>query len=128
MTSNIPVASPAPAREPYDPRGMTALRVVVADDSVLLRDGLVLLREGLVRVVNEAGFTVVGSYGNAIGLLAQLETLDPDVAILDVRMPPTFRDEGVRAAIAARGLRPDLGILLRSQYIQVACATCSSAA
>ena len=94
---------------------MTALRVVVADDSVLLR-------EGLVRVLDEAGFTVVGSYGNAIDLLAELETLDPDVAILDVRMPPTFRDEGVRAAIAARGLRPDLGILLLSQYVEVAYA------
>lgn len=70
------------------------MRVVVADDSVLLREGLVLLREGLVRVVDEAGFTVVGSYGNAIGLLVQLETLDPAVAILDVRMPPTFRYEG----------------------------------
>ncbi|MBG6053839.1 DNA-binding NarL/FixJ family response regulator [Salinibacterium sp. CAN_S4] len=94
---------------------MTSLRVVVADDSVLLR-------EGLVRVLDEAGFTVVGSYGNAIDLLAQLETLDPDVAILDVRMPPTFRDEGVRAAITARGLKPGLGILLLSQYVEVAYA------
>jgi DNA-binding NarL/FixJ family response regulator len=94
---------------------MTALRVVVADDSVLLR-------EGLVRVLDEAGFTVVGAYGNATDLLAQLESLEPDVAILDVRMPPTFRDEGVRGAIVARGLKPQLGILLLSQYVEVAYA------
>lgn len=94
---------------------MTSLRVVVADDSVLLR-------EGLIRVLVEAGFTVVGSYGNAADLLAQLEQLEPDLAILDVRMPPTFRDEGVRAAIAARERRPRLGILLLSQYVEVAYA------
>lgn len=94
---------------------MTTLRVVVADDSVLLR-------EGLIRVLDEAGFDVVGSYGTASDLLAELESLDPDVAILDVRMPPTFRDEGVRAAIAARALRPQLGILLLSQYVEVAYA------
>ncbi|MDJ0335532.1 response regulator transcription factor [Salinibacterium sp. G-O1] len=94
---------------------MTTLRVVVADDSVLLR-------EGLIRVLVEAGFDVTGSYGTAAALLAELESLDPDVAILDVRMPPTFRDEGVRAAIAARVLRPRLGILLLSQYVEVAYA------
>ena len=94
---------------------MTALRVVVADDSVLLR-------EGLVRVLDEAGFAVVGSYGTAVELLDQLESLAPDLAILDVRMPPTFRDEGVRGAIAARALRPQLGILLLSQYVEVAYA------
>ncbi|WP_309615371.1 response regulator transcription factor [Salinibacterium sp.] len=94
---------------------MTALRVVVADDSVLLR-------EGLVRVLDEAGFEVVGSYGNAVELLAGLQDIAPDLAILDVRMPPTFRDEGVRGAIAARGLIPGLGILLLSQYVEVAYA------
>lgn len=94
---------------------MTALRVVVADDSVLLR-------EGLVRVLDEAGFDVVGSFGNADDLIAAIEPLDPDLAILDVRMPPTFRDEGVRGAIAARALRPRLGILLLSQYVEVAYA------
>jgi len=91
------------------------LRVVVADDSVLLR-------EGLVRVLEEAGVDVVGAYGDADQLLATLAETEPDVAVLDVRMPPTYRDEGVRAAIEARRVRPGLGILLLSQYVEVAYA------
>jgi DNA-binding NarL/FixJ family response regulator len=94
---------------------MSALRVVVADDSVLLR-------EGLVRVLREAGVDVVGSYPDAELLLAEIESLAPDLAVLDVRMPPTVRDEGVRAAIRARHLLPRLGILLLSQYVEVAYA------
>jgi len=92
-----------------------ALRVVVADDSVLLR-------EGLVRVLDEAGFDVVASYPDADQLLAELEQHAPDLVVLDVRMPPTFRDEGVRAAIRARELQPSVGILLLSQYVEVAYA------
>jgi DNA-binding NarL/FixJ family response regulator len=91
------------------------LRVVVVDDSVLLR-------EGLVRVLGEAGFEVVGSYGEAESMLAGLPELRPDLVVLDVRMPPTFRDEGVRAAIRARELLPGLRILLLSQYVEVAYA------
>jgi DNA-binding NarL/FixJ family response regulator len=91
------------------------MRVVVADDSVLLR-------EGLVRVLDEAGFEVVGAYGDAVDLLAALGEVKPDLAVLDVRMPPTFRDEGVRAAIEARAALPGLGILLLSQYVEVAYA------
>jgi DNA-binding NarL/FixJ family response regulator len=94
---------------------MSPLRIVVADDSVLLR-------EGLVRVLVEAGFDVVGSFGDADQLLAAIVELAPDVAILDVRMPPTFRDEGVRAAIELRGAHPGVGILLLSQYVEVAYA------
>ena len=91
------------------------LRIAVADDSLLLR-------EGLVRVLVEAGHEVVGSYGDAIGLLDDLVALGPDVVVLDVRMPPTFRDEGVRAALDARRLMPGVGILLLSQYVEVAYA------
>ncbi len=91
------------------------IRVVVADDSVLLR-------EGLVRVLVEAGVEVVGSYGDATSLLAELSELAPDLVVLDVRMPPTFRDEGVRAAIEARAINPSVGILLLSQYVEVAYA------
>ena len=91
------------------------LRVAVADDSVLLR-------EGLVRVLVEAGHRVVGSYGDADALLAEVVELAPDLVVLDVRMPPTFRDEGVRAAIRLRSLVPDAGILLLSQYVEVAYA------
>lgn len=92
------------------------MRVVVADDSVLLR-------EGLVRVLREAEFDVVGAYGDGEELLAALPELRPDLAVLDVRMPPTFRDEGVRAAIEARQVQPGLGILLLSQYVEVAYAS-----
>jgi DNA-binding NarL/FixJ family response regulator len=95
---------------------MTSLRVAVADDSVLLR-------EGLVRVLSEAGVEVVGAYGDAEQLLEALPGLALDLAVLDVRMPPTFRDEGVRAAIAARKLQPGLGILLLSQYVEGAYAS-----
>ena len=94
---------------------VSGLRVVVADDSVLLR-------EGLVRVLVEAGHEVVGSFGDAESLLAEVEALNPDLAVLDVRMPPTFRDEGVRAAIRLRSLVPRTGILLLSQYVEVAYA------
>ncbi len=94
---------------------VSGLRVVVADDSVLLR-------EGLVRVLVEAGHEVVGSFGDADSLLAAVVELAPDLAVLDVRMPPTFRDEGVRAAIQARALLPTVGVLLLSQYVEVAYA------
>jgi DNA-binding NarL/FixJ family response regulator len=94
---------------------VSSLRVVVADDSVLLR-------EGLVRVLSEAGPEVVGAYGDADQLLAATPELSPDLAVLDVRMPPTFRDEGVRAAIRLRSESPGTGILLLSQYVEVAYA------
>lgn len=92
-----------------------ALRVVVADDSVLLR-------EGLVRLLDEIGVEVVGAHADADAFLDALDETRPDVALLDVRMPPTHRDEGVRAAIEARRRRPDLAILLLSQYVEVAYA------
>ncbi|WP_394552296.1 response regulator [Agromyces sp. MMS24-JH15] len=89
----------------------TPLRIVLAEDSVLLR-------EGLVRLFDEAGFTTVGAYGDADSLLAAIDADAPDLAVLDVRMPPTFRDEGVRAAIELRRRFPKLGILLLSQYVE----------
>jgi DNA-binding NarL/FixJ family response regulator len=107
---------PAPVRfrEPYA-GVVSTLRVVVADDSVLLR-------EGLVRVLIEAGMDVVAAYPDAEQLLNALPQTRPDVILLDVRMPPTFRDEGVRAAILARKRHPNVGILLLSQYVEVAYA------
>jgi len=95
--------------------GMSALRVAVADDSVLLR-------EGLVRVLRDAGVEVVGAYGDAETLLAAVPALAVDAVVLDVRMPPTFRDEGVRAAIELRRRHPAIAILLLSQYVEVAYA------
>jgi len=94
---------------------VTGKRVMVADDSVLLR-------EGLVRVLEEAGHEVVGAFGDADSMLAAAPGLAPELAVLDVRMPPTFRDEGVRAAIALRSLLPGTGILLLSQYVEAAYA------
>ncbi|MGN6126560.1 MAG: response regulator transcription factor [Humibacter sp.] len=87
------------------------LRVLLADDSVLLR-------EGLVRVLEEAGFVTAGAFGDADSLLAAAETVPFDVAVLDVRMPPTFRDEGVRAALALHAAHPSCGVLLLSQYVE----------
>ncbi|MFF1879117.1 response regulator [Leifsonia sp. NPDC058230] len=89
----------------------SSLRVVVADDSVLLR-------EGLIRLFDEAGFDTVGAYGDADSLLAEIDQVRPNVAVLDVRMPPTFRDEGVRAAITLRQEHPSVAVLLLSQYVE----------
>jgi DNA-binding NarL/FixJ family response regulator len=87
------------------------LRIVLAEDSMLLR-------EGLVRLFDEAGFETVAAYGDADSLLAALDETRPDLAILDVRMPPTFRDEGVRGAIELRRRMPHVGVLLLSQYVE----------
>ena len=87
------------------------VRLVLAEDSLLLR-------EGLVRLFDEAGFETVAAYPDADALLAGLEETAPDLAVLDVRMPPTFRDEGVRAAIDLRRRSPGVGILLLSQYVE----------
>lgn len=94
-----------------EPPPSTPLRIVLADDSVLLR-------EGLIRLFDEAGFDTVGAFGDAESLLEQAASLRPDLAVLDVRMPPTFRDEGVRAAIRLRERMPGVGILLLSQYVE----------
>ncbi|PYY33631.1 DNA-binding response regulator [Curtobacterium sp. MCPF17_011] len=88
------------------------MRLVLAEDSLLLR-------EGTVRLFEEAGFAVAGSYGDADSLLADLGTVRPDVAVLDVRMPPTFRDEGLRAAVRIRTEHPEVAVLLLSQYAEL---------
>ena len=87
------------------------MRVVVADDSVLLR-------EGVVRILGEAGFDVVGQAGTAEQLLGYVRGLQPDVAVVDVRMPPTYTDEGLRAAQQIRQQHPGVGVLVLSQYVE----------
>jgi DNA-binding NarL/FixJ family response regulator len=87
------------------------VRVVIADDSVLLR-------EGLARVLAEHGFEVVGQEGDAAGLLRAAATAHPDVAIVDVRMPPSFTDEGTRAALELRERHPRIGVLVLSQIVE----------
>ena len=84
------------------------MRVVLADDSVLLR-------EGVARLLAEAGFQVVGQAGDADGLLQQVATHQPDVAIVDIRMPPDS-DGGLRAAREIRSAHPEVGVLVLSQY------------
>jgi DNA-binding NarL/FixJ family response regulator len=87
------------------------MRVVVADDSVILR-------EGLVRLLTEAGFDVVGQAADGAELLAQVDAQHPDVAIVDIRMPPTHTDEGLRAARELRNRHPGVGVLVLSQYVR----------
>jgi DNA-binding NarL/FixJ family response regulator len=86
------------------------MRVVVADDAVILR-------EGLARLLQEAGFDVVGLAGDSDQLLELVERAQPDVAIVDIRMPPTHTDEGLRAAQEIRRRRPSTGILVLSQHV-----------
>jgi DNA-binding NarL/FixJ family response regulator len=91
------------------------VRVVVADDSALLR-------EGLVRLLEEAGMEVVGQAADAEELLRKVRAHKPDVAVVDVRMPPTHTDEGLRAAREIRAELPQVAILVLSQYVEVAYA------
>jgi DNA-binding NarL/FixJ family response regulator len=87
----------------------TTLRVVVAEDSFLLRTGIV-------RVLEDAGFAVVGEARDAEELLSQVREHRPDVAVTDIRMPPTHTDEGVRAAAVIRSELPRTGVVVLSQY------------
>jgi DNA-binding NarL/FixJ family response regulator len=87
------------------------VRVVIADDSVLLR-------EGAVRILQEAGIEVVGQAGDAEDLLRKVRAHLPDVAIVDIRMPPTNVDEGLQAAETLRAELPDIGVLVLSQYVE----------
>jgi DNA-binding NarL/FixJ family response regulator len=91
------------------------MRVVVADDSVLLR-------EGVARLLQEAGFEVVAQAGDAEDLLRKVGAHKPDVAIVDVRMPPTQTDEGLRAAAEIRRSRPGTGVLVLSQVVEAGSA------
>ena len=99
---------------PTTPDG--ALRVVLAEDSVLLR-------EGLLRLLADAGFKVVEACGDAESFLRAVSAHRPDLVVVDVRMPPTFTDEGVRAALVVRKQFPDISVLVLSQYVEENYAT-----
>ena len=86
------------------------MRVVIADDEVLLRDGLD-------RLLTEAGFDVVGKAGNADELLRKVELARPDVAIVDIKMPPTHTSEGIQAALQIRSSHPHTAVLVLSHYL-----------
>jgi DNA-binding NarL/FixJ family response regulator/class 3 adenylate cyclase len=91
--------------------GTTPVRVVLADDSVLLR-------EGVARLLDDAGFDVVAQSGNAEDLLRHVAMHQPDVAVVDIRMPPTQTDEGLRAAKEIRERHPGVGVLVLYQYVE----------
>jgi DNA-binding NarL/FixJ family response regulator len=92
------------------------LRVAIAEDSVLLR-------EGLTRLLAEAGHQVVAAATDAEELMRAVETCGLDVCVIDVRMPPTFTDEGLRAALVIRNRWPDTGVLVLSQWVEERYAT-----
>jgi DNA-binding NarL/FixJ family response regulator len=92
------------------------VRVVIAED-------LVLLRDGLTRLLRDNGFDVVGAVGDGDALVHAVESEQPDIAIVDIRLPPSFRDEGVRAALELRERAPDTAILVVSQYVELTYAT-----
>lgn len=102
------MSTPAPQTDP--------LRVVLAEDSVLLR-------EGLLRLLGDNGFDVVDAVGDAEAFLRSVEEYRPDLVVVDVRMPPTFTDEGVRAALVVRRQYPDVAVLVLSQYVEENYAT-----
>ena len=87
------------------------LRVVIAEDSVLLR-------EGVARILEGAGFEVVGQSSTADDLLLKVRSYNPDVAIVDIRMPPSHTDEGLTAAKTIRAEHEDVGVLVLSQYVE----------
>jgi DNA-binding NarL/FixJ family response regulator/class 3 adenylate cyclase len=91
--------------------GTSSIRVALADDSVLLR-------EGISRLLKESGFTVSTAVGDADELVAKVRLDPPDVAIIDIRMPPTYTDEGLRAAHLIRAELPEVAVLLLSQYVE----------
>src|SRR5262249_41449717 len=95
--------------------GAGALRIVVAEDTVLLREGIVLLLE-------KGGHDVVGQTDNADDLLLKVRSYSPDVVVVDVRMPPTHTDEGLRAAREIRERHPGTGVLVLSSHLEPAYA------
>jgi DNA-binding NarL/FixJ family response regulator len=91
------------------------LRVAIAEDSVLLR-------EGLARLLDDAGFDVVAQCADADDLLLKVRSYSPDVAIVDIRLPPTHNDEGLRAALEIRSKHPGVAVLVLSQYVELGLA------
>jgi DNA-binding NarL/FixJ family response regulator len=91
------------------------MQAVIAEDSILLR-------EGVARVLADAGFDVVAQCGTADELLLKVRSFPPDVAIVDIRLPPTHNDEGLRAALEIRARHPSVGVLVLSQYMELGLA------
>ena len=109
LDGRLDISSPARLRH-HDQSG-SPMRVVIAEDQALLREGIVAL-------LQENGIEVVAQAEDGPGLLRIVAGHKPDLAIVDVRLPPTFSDEGIRAALEARRQRPDLAVLVLSQYVE----------
>jgi len=103
------MSTPPDGHDPHDAR--PTVRTVVADDSVLLRDGIV-------RLLGDSGFEVVAAVGDADALLDAVTEHEPALCVVDVRMPPTHTDEGLRAAIEIRRRSPTTAVLVLSQYVE----------
>ncbi len=95
---------------------ISTVRIVIVEDSVLLR-------EGIARLLTESGHDVVGQLVESAPLVETVKELHPDLIVLDVRLPPTFTDEGIRAALAVRAVEPSQPILVLSQYVEERYAT-----
>ena len=91
------------------------MRVAIAEDSVLLR-------EGIASLLGDAGFDVVGQCTDVDDLMLKVRSYSPDVAIVDIRLPPTHNDEGLRAALEIRSKHPDVAVLVLSQYVELGLA------
>ena len=116
-TNDDPTGARTPGRTPGEEQdGTSRGRVVIAEDNALLR-------EGLVHLLQRFGFTVVATASTAEELIAAAQEHRPDIVLTDVRMPPGFRDEGLRAALELRRHRPGLPVVVLSQYVEQAYAT-----
>jgi DNA-binding NarL/FixJ family response regulator len=91
------------------------MRAMIAEDSVLLR-------EGVARLLRESGIDVVAECGTADDLLLKVRSFPPDVVVVDIRLPPTHKDEGLRAALEIRARHPSVGVLVLSQYVELGLA------
>ena len=97
--------------DPHDSTNDTRIRTIIADDSVLLRDGIV-------RLLTDSGFDVVAAVGDAEALLDAVTEHEPELCVVDVRMPPTHTSEGLRAAVEIRRRYPTIAVLVLSQYVE----------
>ena len=117
--------APRPPRRPRRPlpphRGGAGDSAANRNEAIPIVDDQVLLREGLARLLAEAGMRVVASEGDIDGFLGAVATSHPDVAIIDIRLPPTFTDEGLRAADLLRTRHPGTAALVLSQYLDAGC-------
>jgi len=94
----------------------------VAPITVAIAEDSVLLREGLTRILGDAGLEVVAAYDNADALLMRVRSVPPDIVIVDIRLPPTHSDEGMRAALEIRERHPEIAVLVLSQYVELGLA------